>query len=85
MASTARIGAAVEGREVMETRSRRCALQILLPNGAAAYLVWCRYCEVWHEHGPAEGHRIAHCQSATQYTATGYNLALAGKWTEAFK
>jgi hypothetical protein len=53
---------------------------------AAAYLVWCRYCEVWHEHGPAEGHRIAHCQQETPYSRSGYNLALAGgDWTEAFE
>ena len=60
------------------------AWEIIRPDGTAAYLVWCKFCEVWHEHGPAEGHRIAHCQNATFYSRTGHNLALAGEWTEAF-
>jgi hypothetical protein len=45
--------------------------------GVKVWLVWCRYCQRWHAHGPAAGHRIAHCQRETPYTATGYNLALA--------
>jgi hypothetical protein len=44
------------------------------------WLVWCRHCRVWHEHGPGEGHRIAHCGQPTPYTQTGYNLALRGAW-----
>ena len=60
------------------------AWEITRPNGSIGYLIWCRYCERWHEHGPAEGHRMAHCEGVTPYTATGYNLALAGEWTEAF-
>jgi hypothetical protein len=45
--------------------------------GVRAWIVWCRYCERWHAHGPGERHRIAHCQRQTPYTASGYNLALA--------
>jgi hypothetical protein len=61
------------------------AWETIRPNVAAAYLVWCKYCDVWHEHGPSEGHRIAHCQGETPYSRNGYNLALAGEWTEAFE
>jgi hypothetical protein len=39
------------------------AWEIIRPDGETAYLVWCKFCEVWHKHGPAEGHRIAHCQT----------------------
>ncbi len=39
--------------------------------------VWCRHCEAWYFHGPAEGHREAHCQdSSSPYWRSGYNLAL---------
>jgi hypothetical protein len=35
-----------------------------------------------HRHGPAEGHREAHCNDpASPYWKTGYNLALAGTWS----
>lgn len=37
--------------------------------------VWCDHCDEWHYHGPARGHRIAHCVGETPYTATGYNLS----------
>lgn len=48
--------------------------------GSNVWRVWCRYCNEWHEHGPAEGHRIAHCSEATSpYHITGYNLAYAGQ------
>lgn len=43
-----------------------------------AWGVWCKYCEVWHEHGIGEGHREAHCHEPTPYVRTGYNLAFAG-------
>jgi hypothetical protein len=26
-----------------------------------AGVVWCNSCRRWHRHGPAEGHREAHC------------------------
>lgn len=40
----------------------------------------CKHCRAWHFHGPAEGHREAHCNEPTStYVATGYNLALRGK------
>ena len=47
-------------------------------NGATRWRVWCRYCEAWHHHGPADGHREAHCpDQGSPYWAKGYNLALA--------
>ena len=39
--------------------------------------VWCVHCGDWHYHGPARGHRIAHCKMATPYGETGYNLSPA--------
>jgi hypothetical protein len=52
-----------------------------ISNGSVRWLVWCDHCDVYHRHGPAEGHREAHCNdSASPYWNTGYNLALAGKW-----
>jgi hypothetical protein len=48
--------------------------------GSIRWQVWCKYCACWHEHGPGEGHREAHCNdSASPYWRTGYNLAYAGK------
>lgn len=48
-------------------------------DGSLYWLVWCRHCEVWHRHGPAEGHREAHCTDpSSPYWQTGYNLAFAG-------
>jgi hypothetical protein len=48
--------------------------------GKVRWLVWCKYCKLWHRHGPAEGHREAHCLEAdSPYQRTGYNLALAGR------
>jgi hypothetical protein len=45
------------------------------------WLVWCKYCQTWHKHGAAEGHREAHCMdSNSPYWKTGYNLAYAGEW-----
>jgi hypothetical protein len=34
-------------------------------NGVVRWRVWCRHCGAWHYHGPAGGHREAHCQGAT--------------------
>ena len=46
-------------------------------NGATRWAVWCRHCGVFHYHGPAEGHREAHCgDPASPYWRSGYNLAL---------
>jgi len=51
--------------------------------GVVRWFVWCKHCRMWHDHGPAEGHRIAHClDRASPYWKTGYNLAYAGKWRE---
>ena len=52
-------------------------------NGATRWSVWCSYCQVWHNHGPAEGHRWAHCQAeGSPYQETGYNLRFVGMWIE---
>lgn len=51
--------------------------------GVTYWLVWCCHCEEWHRHGPAVGHREAHCQDWTSpYWKNGYNLAFAGKWRD---
>ncbi len=53
-------------------------------SGSVYWLVWCKHCSKWHRHGPAEGHREAHCNdSESPYWRVGYNLAYVGKWTEA--
>lgn len=49
--------------------------------GGERWFMWCEACREWHTHGPGEGHREARCSGETQYTATGYNLALAGMMT----
>jgi hypothetical protein len=36
--------------------------------GVTHWVVWCKYCQVWHQHGAAEGHREAHCTDS----ASGY-------------
>ena len=49
-------------------------------NCATRWVVWCKHCQTWHKHGPAEGHREAHCLSVeSPYYKTGYNLAYAGE------
>jgi hypothetical protein len=45
---------------------------------SGSWKVWCRYCNLWHYHGPLPGHRSAHCRVATSpYRRTGYVLQLA--------
>jgi hypothetical protein len=44
-------------------------------DGRVLWRVWCKHCGHHHYHGPAEGHREAHCQGPTPYAASGYNLA----------
>ena len=52
-------------------------------DSAVRWCVWCRHCREWHDHGPAEGYREAHCQDeSSPYWRTGYNLAYAGKCTD---
>jgi hypothetical protein len=35
------------------------------------------------DHGPAEGHREAHCRDqSSPYWRQGYNLAYAGEWRD---
>jgi len=47
------------------------------------YVVWCDHCDKWHRHGPAEGHRQAHCRDAlSPYRRLGYNLRYVGNWSE---
>jgi hypothetical protein len=49
-------------------------------SGSVYWLVWCDHCGKHHRHGPAEGHREAHCNDLrSPYWKTGYNLAYAGR------
>ncbi len=53
--------------------------------GRTLWRVWCRHCATWHQHGPGEGHREAHCHDpASPYERNGYNLAYAGQWEGTF-
>lgn len=56
------------------------------------YVVWCRYCEKWHLHGPGDspkmgtgnGHRSPHCHySGSMYHEGGYSLKFVGEITKA--
>lgn len=49
-------------------------------NGTLRWKMWCKYCEMWHSHGPGEGHREAHCNKETPYVQHGYNLAATNTW-----
>ena len=52
-------------------------------DGSAYWIVWCKHCRDWHRHGPAEGHREAHCSDpVSPYWELGYNLAFAGHWSD---
>ena len=45
-------------------------------SGSVYCLVWCDHCGTYHRHGPAEGHREAHCNDPeSPYWRHGYNLA----------
>ena len=47
--------------------------------GVTRWFVWCKHCQKWHSHGPAAGHREAHClDPSSPYWKSGYNLAYAG-------
>jgi len=47
------------------------------------WFVWCNHCRDWHVHGPAPGHREAHCRGQeSPYYRTGYNLKLVGKMSQ---
>jgi hypothetical protein len=49
-------------------------------SGSVYWLGWCDHCDVYHRHGPAEGHRETHCNDpASPYWNTGYNLEYAGR------
>ncbi len=48
--------------------------------------VWCIHCREWHRHGRGDGHRLAHCRSATSpYLSTGYDLVVVGPMTRHVK
>ena len=54
--------------------------------GAVYWFVWCKHCEVYHCHGPAEGHREAKCMdSVSPYYFAGYNLAYAGQMEKPYR
>lgn len=55
----------------------------LTHNGEMAQ-AWCVYCLHWHEHGPYEGHRQAHCVlRCSPYKDTGYNIHVVGDFKQA--
>ena len=55
----------------------------VVADGVTHWAVWCEHCGEWHKHGPAEGHREAHCKdSSSPYWKRGYNLAFAGIWED---
>ncbi len=50
-------------------------------DGSRYWLVWCEHCRAWHRHGPAEGHRVAHClDAASPYWTSGYILKYADRF-----
>ncbi|GAB5403919.1 MAG: hypothetical protein Aurels2KO_21500 [Aureliella sp.] len=51
---------------------------VLIDGYIKRYRVWCKFCEDWHYHGSAEGHRECHCSNNADsaYHATGYVLKL---------
>jgi len=52
-------------------------------DGGVRWVVWCDHCERWHDHGPAPGHREAHCgDRQSPYWKSGYNLSYSGKWRD---
>jgi hypothetical protein len=45
-----------------------------IPSGDG-YQFYCRYCDVWHQHGAEEGHARPHCfTDNSPYHLTGYML-----------
>ena len=42
------------------------------------YVAWCDECLTLHWHSPEEGHRAAHCTSASVYKNEGYYIDLMG-------
>ena len=38
-----------------------------LVDGSTRWVVWCEHCDMWHYHGPAEGHREAHCNDPANW------------------
>ena len=45
--------------------------------GRVLWQFYCRHCCRFHYHGPAQGHRITHCQvPGSPYEKSGYNLVL---------
>ena len=44
-------------------------------DGCQRLRVSCEHCGEWHHHGPAPGHREAHCKDVrSPYWVSGYNL-----------
>lgn len=51
------------------------------PEGPSSrFLVWCQWCSIFHTHGAADGHRVAHCNGCSEspYRDTGYILKRVG-------
>ena len=46
----------------------------VISDGRLLWRFFCRHCCRFHYHGPAQGHRISHCQvPGGPYENTGYN------------
>jgi hypothetical protein len=43
-------------------------------SGSVYWLVWCEHCGTYHRHGPAEGHREAHCVRIWRLPGHGWDV-----------
>jgi hypothetical protein len=76
----------IDGYSVLDTEAPDLAAYEARLGGVVRWLVWCKHCAVWHRHGPAEGHREAHCvDPRSPYWKSGYHLAFAGEWRDRAK
>lgn len=69
----------ITGGQVIDLTAPVLSAYRTVLNGTERYAVWCKHRRAWHFHGPAEGHREAHCsEPSSGYYRSGYNLALRG-------
>lgn len=73
----------INGHNLIDLDAPVLSAYEVVNRGVVRWIVWCDHCRQWHKHGPAEGHREAHCSdSDSPYWRMGYNLAYAGKRQE---
>ena len=63
----------------IETDAPTLKAEAVVVDGRELWRVWCGHCRDWHYHGPAPGHRVAHCEREG-YSDTGYNLQPPEGW-----